>query len=170
MHELLVLRHAKSRWDEPGSTDHDRGLAPRGIEAAKRMGRLIQERGWLPDRILCSTAMRASATLDLAMRGWPDSPPIPLEHARRLYLASPETLLRLVREQPRATRRLLVVGHNPGLATFVLTLAGRGDAAAFDTIGHKLPTAAVARLALDRWHDVGWGGATLLDFVRPKDL
>ncbi len=170
MRELLVLRHAKSRWDEPAATDHDRSLAPRGIEAAKRMGRLMRERGWLPDRIVCSTARRAAATLDLAMRGWPEGASIPLDHTRRLYLASPDTLLAIAREQPEETRRLLVVGHNPGLATFVLTLAGSGDATALDAIGHKFPTAALARLALDDWHDAGRGTATLLDLVRPKDL
>ena len=40
-HELLLLRHAKSRWDETGAADHDRGLAPRGERAAARIGRLL---------------------------------------------------------------------------------------------------------------------------------
>lgn len=172
MREILVLRHAKSRWDEPDSGDHDRGLAPRGIEAAKRMGRLIRKRGWLPDRILCSTARRASATLELAMRAWPDASSIPLDHARALYLASPEALLAVVREQPAETGRLLLVGHNPGLGAFVQWLAGTGDAATLAAVAGKFPTAALARLSLEgvSWRDVGWGSGRLLDFVRPRDL
>ena len=54
MLELLLLRHAKSRWDEPGAQDHERDLAPRGELAATRMGRLIREQGLRPDLVLCS--------------------------------------------------------------------------------------------------------------------
>lgn len=172
MLEILVLRHAKSRWDEPDTTDHDRTLAPRGIEAAKRMGKLIRERDWLPDRILCSTAARASATLDLAMAKWPArSAPEP-EHTSRLYMASPQQLLEAVRSQEAGCRRLMLVGHNPGLGSFVMRLAGAGDPALRMAVEEKFPTAALARLCLDveEWRDAGWGGATLLDFIRPRDL
>ena len=34
MRRLLLLRHAKSSWDQPGLADHDRQLSPRGHQAA----------------------------------------------------------------------------------------------------------------------------------------
>ena len=71
MRELIVLRHAKSSWDDIDKRDHDRQLASRGIEAAKRMGALILERGWVPDHIICSTAARTQQTLELARADWP---------------------------------------------------------------------------------------------------
>ena len=69
MLELLLLRHAKSRWDEPGVADHGRDLAPRGLKAAGRMGALLRERGLVPDLVLCSTARRAIAHLAAGRRG-----------------------------------------------------------------------------------------------------
>ncbi|HRY27030.1 MAG: histidine phosphatase family protein [Geminicoccaceae bacterium] len=172
MLEMLVLRHAKSRWGEPGTTDHDRTLAPRGVEAAKRMGRLIRERDWLPDRILCSTAARASATLALAMATWPERAAPAVEHTSRLYMASPQQLLEVVRAQAAGCKRLLLVGHNPGMGAFVLRLAGAGEPAALAAVEEKFPTAALARLGLDleQWRNAEWGSARLLDFIRPKDL
>lgn len=172
MLEILVLRHAKSRWDEPDTADHDRTLAPRGVEAAKRMGRLISERDWPPDRIICSTAARASATLELAMASWPGPAPLALDYSSRLYLASPQQLLEVVRAQPDDCNRLLLVGHNPGLGTFVLRMAGTDEPSARAAIEAKFPTAALARLGLvlEQWRDAEWGGARLLDFIRPTDL
>lgn len=172
MLEILVLRHAKSRWDEPDTTDHERTLTPRGVEAAKRMGRLIRERGWLPDRILCSTAARASATLDLVMAKWPERAAPTVDHTSRLYMASPQQLFEAARAQAAGCRRLLLVGHNPGMGTFVLRLAGAGEPSALAAVEEKFPTAALARLGLDldQWRNAEWGSARLLDFIRPKDL
>ena len=62
---LWLLRHAKSSWDEPGLADHDRPLAPRGRKAAQRIRTWAAENDVRPDLVLCSTAVRARATLDL---------------------------------------------------------------------------------------------------------
>ena len=65
MKRLWLLRHAKSSWDDPGLADHDRPLAPRGRKAGKRMRRWAAEHDVRPDLVLCSTAVRAQATLEL---------------------------------------------------------------------------------------------------------
>ena len=62
---LWLLRHLKSSWDEPGLADHDRPLAPRGRKAGKRVRQWAAEHDVRPDLVLCSTAVRARATLDL---------------------------------------------------------------------------------------------------------
>ncbi len=171
MRELLVLRHAKSRWDQPDVDDHDRGLAPRGLEAARKMGALIAEAGWLPDRILCSTARRAQETLALARESWPTTPPIPQSDLATLYLAAPSRILEIVRRQPDEAERLLIVGHNPGLQSVVSRLAGHGDKAERVSIETKFPTAALARIALDvaSWRDVAWTIGRLVDYRVPRD-
>jgi phosphohistidine phosphatase len=97
MRELLVLRHAKSSWDAIDAADHDRELSARGIKAAGRMGALIAERGWLPDRILCSTAKRTLETLALARKAWPAASEISTNELASLYLATPSRLLEIVR-------------------------------------------------------------------------
>jgi phosphohistidine phosphatase len=167
MRELLVLRHAKSRWDQPSVDDHDRELAPRGVEAAKAMGALIAEQGWLPDRILCSTATRAKATLELARATWPQ---IPTTELATLYLAAPSRILEIVRRQPDDVRRVMLVGHNPGLQTFVTRLAGHGDKAQLRAIEVKFPTAALAVIALDvpAWREAAWTIGRLVDFRTPR--
>ena len=35
---LILIRHAKSDWDDPRLTDHQRALNPRGRRAAPRIG------------------------------------------------------------------------------------------------------------------------------------
>ena len=171
MRELLVLRHAKSRWDQPEIDDHDRGLAPRGIAAAEKMGRLIAEQGWLPDRILCSTANRAQETLDLARQSWPETPEIPKTDLATLYLAAPSRILDIVRRQPDDARRLMIVGHNPGLQTFVSRLAGYGDKSQKISIENKFPTAALALITLDipSWRETAWTIGHLRAYHTPRD-
>jgi phosphohistidine phosphatase len=171
MRQLLVLRHAKSRWDQPSVDDHDRGLAPRGEAAARKMGALIVEEDWLPDRILCSTALRAQQTLALACETWPTTPAIPKSDLATLYLAAPSRILEIVRRQPDECRRLMIVGHNPGLQTFVARLAGHGDKAQRLAIETKFPTAALALVALDdrAWAEVGWTIGRLVDYRTPRE-
>lgn len=170
MRELLVLRHAKSRWDQPTVDDHDRTLAPRGLDAARTMGALIAEAGWLPERILCSTATRAKETLALAREHWPAEPPIPTSELATLYLAAPSRILEIVRRQPDAVARIMLVGHNPGLQSFVSRLAGHGDKTQLRAIETKFPTAALALIALDvdSWRDVAWTIGRLVDFRVPR--
>lgn len=171
MRELLVLRHAKSSWDDIDAADHDRALSERGIKAAGKMGALVAERGWLPDRILCSTAKRTRETLALVRRPWPATPEIPLNELATLYLATPSRLLEIVRRQPDEARRMMLVGHNPGVQTFVLRLAGHGDKKLRAAIETKFPTAALARLTfeIESWRELDWGGGTLADYHTPRD-
>lgn len=172
MRELIVLRHAKSSWDDIDKSDHDRRLAARGIEAAQRMGALILERGWVPDRIICSTALRTQETLKLARADWPNEPPIDTTTLETLYLASPVRLFEIIREQPDEAKRLLVIGHNPGLHGLLTRLAGHGDEASLATLNVKFPTAALAAVALeiDTWQELQWTAGRLIDFEFPKKL
>jgi phosphohistidine phosphatase len=170
MLELLLFRHAKSRWDRPGAEDHDRDLAPRGEAAAPRMGALIASEKLQPDAVLCSTARRAARTWQLAAAELEPAPPV--AHLRELYLAAPAALLELVRRRGGETRRLMLVGHNPGLHAFAVELAGAGDPDLRARLAEKYPTAALARLAFDgtRWRDLSPRSGTLLGLWRPRDL
>ena len=65
MKTLYMLRHGKSDWNN-ALPDHERTLAPRGIDAAQRIGRLLRDLDEVPDRIVASTAVRARETVRLA--------------------------------------------------------------------------------------------------------
>jgi phosphohistidine phosphatase len=171
MRTLLLLRHAKSSWDDEGADDRVRPLAPRGVRAAARMGAHLAEQAPL-DLVLCSTARRAAETWERASAALGPAPPVAFDDA--LYLASPARILARVRRVPHGVRRLLVVGHNPGFHELALQLAGAGgDAAraAAERIG-KFPTGALAAFELARgdWSELGRAPTRLVAFVRPKDL
>jgi phosphohistidine phosphatase len=167
LHRLVVLRHAKSAWPT-GVADHERPLAPRGRRDAPAAGRALAEAAILPDLALCSTAVRARQTWDLAAAQWSTPPPVRLDG--RLYGADVPELLDAVCEVPHQVRTLLLIGHNPGLEELVLALAGDGVGDALDDVRTKFPTSAVAILA---WHGVSWnelapGTALLTDMVVPR--
>jgi phosphohistidine phosphatase len=169
MKTLLLLRHAKSSWDNPGGRDIDRPLAPRGRRTAPLIGGYLRDRQLLPDLVLCSTARRARETYDLVV---PAVGGAAIQFEQGLYLAPPAALLRLVQATPAAVERLLVVGHNPGLQQFAVQLAGAGDEAARERLHAKFPTAGLAILtfAVARWKEVAPGAGRLESFVVPRDV
>ena len=65
MKTLLLMRHAKSSWDDPDVADHDRPLNKRGKKDAPRMGQWLAEQGLTPEVIVTSTAKRARKTAEL---------------------------------------------------------------------------------------------------------
>lgn len=168
MRQLLILRHAKSSWDDPSLADFDRPLGSRGQKTAPLMGRELARRGWLPDLALVSPALRTRETWQMVAAELPRH--VPAQFADELYEAAPATILARVRQVKATT--LLVIGHNPGLQHFALRLAGAGsDESVFKKIEAKFPTAALARFALDGdWADLAFGSARLTHCLRPKDL
>jgi phosphohistidine phosphatase len=160
----VVLRHAKSAWPA-GTADHERPLAPRGRRDAPAAGRALAEADCLPDLALCSSAVRARRTWELASAEWGTPPPVRFQP--QLYAADAPDLLRAVRDVPAVVRTLLLIGHNPGLAELVLELAGDGLNDTLDRVRTKFPTAAIAVLA---WHGTTWetlapGAALLTDVI-----
>jgi phosphohistidine phosphatase len=170
MRQLLLLRHAKSSWDNPALDDFDRPLAPRGRKAAERMGRELAARDWLPQRALVSPSARTRATWELVAAELPD--PASADFPDTLYAASAEKILSEVQRTPKAVKTLLVLGHNPGLEDLARRLAGENSQAkAFRRLGEKFPTAALARFEFDgTWAGLVFGGARLTHCLRPKDL
>ena len=162
MKTLLVLRHAKSSWKHVETSDHDRPLNKRGKRDAPRMGRLVAAQGLRPDVIVSSTAKRARRTADEVAQHSGYEGAVQLEH--RLYLASPEEIVDVVRSVAGGARRVLVVGHNPGLEDLVARVAGRPE---------TLPTAALAeiRLSIGSWKELTVSSAgTLAGAWRPREL
>ena len=170
MKTLTLLRHAKSGWDDTVPRDFDRPLNGKGRRAAATVGRHLKREGIAFDHVIASPALRVQQTLDEVRDGY-GGDMVPAWD-RRVYLASAETLLDVVRELPDAIGRVLLVGHNPGLEDLVLLMVPDASAGLRDSVEEKYPTASVAELSLpvDRWADATPGAATLARFVRPRDL
>jgi phosphohistidine phosphatase len=165
---LVLLRHAKSDWPA-GVPDHERPLADRGRRAAPAIGRWLREAGFLPDHVVCSTALRTRQTWEL-VRGELDADP-PAEFESRVYGATVRELLDVVGDAPAGAGTVLLVGHNPGVQSLALLLAGDAPGDDRDRMHDKFPTAAIAAFELSGgWDRVAAGPARLARFVRPRDL
>ncbi|MEU3850940.1 histidine phosphatase family protein [Streptomyces sp. NPDC029554] len=167
LRRLVVLRHAKSAWPVDVA-DHERPLTPRGRRDAPAAGRALAEADCLPDLALCSTAVRARRTWELAAAEWGTPPPV--RHDRRLYAAGPAGLLTVVREVPAEVETLLLIGHNPGLEELILALAGDGLDDTLERVRTKFPTSAIAVLSWrgTTWRDLGPGTALLTSVTVPR--
>ena len=161
MKTLLLLRHAKSSWDNPALDDHERPLNARGQRDAPRMGQLAREEGLSPELIISSDAVRAgitSAAMAEATGG-----KILLD--ARLYHASAAEIIATLRSVVQGNvATVMIVGHNPGLEELIAQLTGEWE---------PLPTSALAQIALPiaRWSDLDTGTrGTLVGLWRPKEL
>ncbi|MBZ9741282.1 MULTISPECIES: SixA phosphatase family protein [unclassified Mesorhizobium] len=168
MKQLLLLRHAKSSWDDPDLDDFDRPLAERGLKAARLIGRELAARDWLPDLALVSPALRTRDTWRLVAAELPVHPRVAFADA--LYEASAADILSQIRKADPSGECLVVVGHNPGLENLARQLVGPGsEAKARKRLEEKFPTAALARFVLeDDWP--GRSAARLTHCLWPKDL
>ena len=171
MKTVLLLRHAKSAWDNAALSDHDRPLNRRGERSAAVMADHLAAEGPRPDLILCSTAMRTRQTLAPLVKalGLP-APPISLE--KELYLASEDALLRRLQALGDEVKTVLLIGHNDGIGQLAAMLAGRGPEPVLSELREKYPTGALATLRLPRgsWSALAPEACELRSFVRPRDL
>jgi phosphohistidine phosphatase len=151
MRRLVLVRHAKSSWDDPTLADHDRPLAPRGVSALAKM-RAHASTLELPSLlVLCSTAVRAVATFDGIREALPDDAAV--EHDRSIYATDGRTLLDRLRTVDDVYESVLIVGHNPTLQELALALVDSGDAADRRQLEAKLPTGAIVTMSFAG----GWG-------------
>ena len=170
MRTLYLLRHAKSDRGDPELSDIDRPLSPRGRRDAPAMAAYMSERDYRPDLILCSPATRTRETLALLQPVL--GPDIRVDFERKLYLGSPDLLLRRLRDVEETVPSVLVIGHNPGLERLAAALAPRGDRRALARMREKYPTCglAIIHLHIDRWEQTDLGAGTLTDFMVPGGL
>jgi phosphohistidine phosphatase len=172
MRQLLLLRHAKSSWDDPRLPDHARPLNARGRRAAAAMADAMRELGLVPDVVLVSSARRTLQTLE-ALSPIEGSPLI--EPMDALYLASWQSLLDTLRGVRETARSVLLIGHNPGLHDLALALAGPAAMAAGGPMAERLaqsyPTAALTEFSLALpWRLIEPGCGRMLRFLTPADL
>jgi len=160
---LYLVRHAKSSWDYPGLEDFDRPLNKRGMRDVPKMGEHLVEQRILPQIVVSSPARRAYATA-ISLAATMQVPPSGIVEDNRIYAAATATLIAVIREWDDTWERVMMVGHNPGIADVAAVLTGA-------EVGH-VPTCTVMGLGLDvaSWGDVTPGyGIQWLKIV-PKSI
>jgi phosphohistidine phosphatase len=160
MKTLILVRHAKSSWDDPALQDHDRPLNERGLHDVATMARRMAQRDAKPDVILSSTALRALTTAEhiakaLDIRGKD------IVVVDRLYAAPASELLGVIEGLDDKLKRVMLVAHNPGLTE----LAHR-----FSSEITHMPTCGVAefRFAATPWSGIGDARPTHVVLDYPK--
>ena len=152
MRRLLLMRHAKA-VRQPGLADHARPLNERGADDALRIAQWLRAHGLSPDAAMASDSRRTRETLELVNTVFDPPPPARLDAS--LYLAEPHEILTAIRAAPPDARRLLLIGHNPGVADLAVALTGRGAPQDVKRLAESFPTSAVAVIAFDaQWKDV----------------
>lgn len=172
MRQLLLLRHAKSSWDDPALSDHARPLNARGRRAATAMAEAMHRLDLAPEVVLVSSARRTLQTLE-ALAPLDGSPIVtPMDE---LYLAPWTRLLEVLQAVPQLARSVLLIGHNPGLHELALSLMGTAGIARAGADGRRLaegyPTGALVEFTVAApWHLLAPEGGRLVRFLAPRDL
>lgn len=164
---LLLVRHAKSSWDDPTLADRDRPLSRRGVDALGRMRDHLRA-GPSPDLVICSSARRTIETLEGIRPALPDDTRIGVDDS--IYATDVHRLLALLRRIDAGIACAMVVGHNPTLQELALLVAGDGDEQARARLGAKFPTGAIATISFDdEWPALGPGTARLDALFTPRE-
>jgi phosphohistidine phosphatase len=145
MKTMLLLRHAKSSWKNPGLHDHDRPLNKRGLKEAPKVGTYLKDHDLVPDLILSSTARRARDTAQAVLETSGFSGDIDLY--QDLYLSDTSCYLDILCCLPEDANRVLVVGHNPDLEELLTLLTD---------VSEPLTTASLAQvdLPITSWQEL----------------
>ena len=145
MKTLIIMRHAKSSWDQTNLADHARPLKKRGKRDAPRMGELLLDEDLTPDLIISSSAKRAVATAEAAAVACDYAGVIVV--TRNFYHADPDTYIDGLQGINDQVSMVMVVGHNPGMEELLEELTG---------VWQRLPTAAIAvvNLPLNTWEEL----------------
>lgn len=165
MKRLILTRHAKSAWDDPMTPDHDRPLNERGKAAAADLGQWLASRGYVPDKVLCSDAVRTRATYSGIAPALPATTVLELKPA--LYHAGPDVMLAVL--QNAKADCVMMIGHNPGIAEFAEKLVAAAPA---NPAFARYPTGAtlVADFMIEDWADLVWGSGVVDDFIVPREM
>lgn len=128
---LSLVRHGMA---EPNADvrDFERPLSRKGQGEAQDMARRFLERGYLPDLILASAAMRTRETAEIFARVLGIAPRL-LQADDLLYLAEGDHILAAIRAIGPRISHLMVVGHNPGISAAAISLAP-------EAVSNDLPT------------------------------
>ncbi len=161
---LILMRHAKSSWDDPFMRDHDRPLNGRGRISARAVGAWLHGLGIEPDQALISSSQRTRETCELLGLSKQSTN---IEIREDLYHAGAQRILDAMRQASGQT--VLLLAHNPGIGEFAQRIVQKSpDHPRF----FDYPTCAtlVAQFDQSRWADIGFGQGQALNFVIPREL
>lgn len=162
---LILTRHAKSSWDNAALSDEERTLNSRGQASATAIGGWLASRGYIPDQVLCSDAVRTRETwayISVTLEDAPEADLMP-----DLYLSGEEQMLEVLQQATGTC--VMMIAHNPGSAFLAEALAFNPPD---DGDFQRYPTAAttIFEFEVESWDQVTWKSGNVIDFIVPRDL
>ncbi|SFK48600.1 phosphohistidine phosphatase, SixA [Nitrosomonas aestuarii] len=167
-HLLYLLRHAKSDWKREVATDFERPLSKRGLSNAPKMAAWLAKQANMPVTIISSPALRAYQTASIFAHAL-DIPTQDIHFDNRIYDASLDILLAVIKALPEQEKSVLLIGHNPGLDFLLQALCRQQTKPRAD--GKLMTTCAVAKIAVEsRWQDIAKKHCMLYSLSRPREV
>ena len=169
MLRLMLLRHAKSN-SIPGVADLQRPLTERGYREAELVGQYLVSQQLQPELAIVSSATRTQQTWTAVSAAL--NAPVRKITEERIYEASVDSIVHVIRNIEPGPSVVLLVGHNPGLYLTTEYLSGVGDEDAFERLEMGFPPASltVMDFDVDAWELVGEKGGKLLQFETPETM
>lgn len=157
---LTLVRHAESKWNQPGYTDFSRPIDPQGERDAQQIGTLLTERGFSADAVFTSSARRAQQTAQIlaSVLGYPVSE---IVVKNSLYGAGQAKIFSIIENLDDTLKRVTVIGHNPCWTELANSLvSGQGPSHL------ELPTCAAVEveLSISSWNEVYPGCGKILHY------
>ncbi len=162
MRTLLLIRHAKSSWEDAGTPDFDRPLNDRGVKDADAMAQRLYKRLPVIDAFISSPALRAKTTAEKFMAVFGVQKHL-LVTEQYLYLAPPSFFTRYISTADDRLNSIAIFAHNPGTTDYAntLTTAVRTD---------NIPTCGIFAVSanIDSWKDFEAASKLFLFYDYPK--
>ncbi len=117
MKTILLVRHAKSAWNEPSLSDFERKLTEKGKYDAKIMANRLLEKGIKIDMFLSSSAKRAKKTAKIFMKEF-GADISKLILLASLYEASVKDFYDAIENIDDKEETVALFSHNPGITDF----------------------------------------------------
>jgi phosphohistidine phosphatase len=162
MKTLLLVRHAKSSWDDSSISDFDRPLNDRGKKDAPEMAERLKDKGLKIDLFVSSPAKRARKTARIFAKAF-DVEKEDIQLVDELYMASPSAFAKAIASLDDDVKTVAIFSHNPGITEYASSLANvRID---------NMPTCSVYAVQADikNWSEFDSAEKSFLFFDYPKN-
>ena len=162
MKTLILVRHAKSSWDQEGLSDSERPLNERGKKDAPEMAKRLRKRGLVIDKLVSSPAERAFRTARFFAKEY-EVKKDDIQVEKTLYGAMPSQFDQVVAGMKDKYNAVAFFSHNPGITEFVNSLT--------NVHTDNIPTCGVfaVQAEVESWKDFPKAEKKFLFYDYPKN-
>jgi len=163
MKKIILVRHAKSGWDNPDLQDFERPLNKRGKTDAPIMAQILEKYKVFPDLLISSPAVRALTTANIFAETI-NYPPKKILTDKGIYEKGARYIIKLIANLNNSVNTVVVFGHNPDMTSLASYFVGDY----FDNV----PTCGIVAIEkdVDDWSKIEDGNSKLLFYEYPKKI